>query len=314
MKYNTISIVIPLLNEDKSLTTLYEKIRTVMSETGYSFEVVFVDDGSNDNSFAVLKQLYALNKSSVCIIQFTRNYGKSAALNAGFTYAKGEVIVTMDADLQDDPQAIPGMVKLLEEGWEVVSGWKKIRHDPLSKTAPSKLWNALTAVISGVKLHDFNCGIKAYIAEAAKSLEIYGDRHRYLPALAHWNGYKVTEMVVPHHPRQFGKSKYGLSRISGLFDLFTLLFLKKYLLHPLHFFGVLGIAFCFLGGGVLSYFGIDWIISGTMRLRPLVLLSIGSIIMGIQFISIGLLGEMIVHTQRKSIYQIKQSVGHEQGT
>ena len=189
----------------------------------------------------------------------------------------------------------------------MVSGWKKKRYDPITKTLPSKLWNLATSLVAGVKLHDFNCGFKAYRAEAAKSLEIYGERHRYLPVLAAWNGYRVTEMVVPHHPRKFGKSKYGFGRgLKGIFDLLTLLFLRKYMRNPLHFFGLVGVLLALLGSLVLAYFGVEWIVTRQMHIRPLVLLSMGAIIMGIQFISIGLIGEMITHSAPKSVYQIKE--------
>ena len=245
-----------------------------------------IDDGSTDGSFEIIRELYYKYKEKIKAIRFARNYGKSAALSAGIKKAEGDIIVTMDADLQDDPCAILDMIKLIEnQGWDVVSGWKKKRYDPITKTLPSKIWNFATSVVSGVKIHDFNCGFKAYKKEAAKSLEIYGERHRYLPVLAFWNGFKVTEMVVPHHPRKFGKSKYGFGRgFKGLLDLITLLFLRKYMKNPLHFFGLIGFLFSLLGTIILAYFGIEWIITKHMHIRPLVLLSVGSIIMGIQFI------------------------------
>jgi hypothetical protein len=191
----------------------------------------------------------------------------------------------------------------------MVSGWKKKRYDPITKTVPSKFFNFVTSSMSGLKLHDFNCGFKAYRADAAKSLEIYGERHRYLPALAYWNGFRVTEMPVPHHKRKYGKTKYGIWRFfAGPFDLLTLLFLKRYMKNPLHFFGLIGIFFGLLGSVVLAYFGVQWIITGAMRIRPLVILSLGSIIMGIQFFSIGLVGEMITHTQSKDTYLIREEL------
>jgi glycosyltransferase involved in cell wall biosynthesis len=306
-----ISIVVPLLNEEESLPYLMKAVDLVMKEmVKLPYEVLFIDDGSTDASFMVCKTLFNEYLGKIKVYRFTRNYGKSAALNAGIKKATGDVIITMDADLQDDPEAIPGMISCINEGWDVVSGWKKVRHDPLSKTLPSKLWNNLTSWMSGVKLHDFNCGFKAYRAGAAKSLEIYGERHRYLPALAHWNRYKVTEMVVPHHARKFGKAKFsGIGRgLKGIFDLMTLLFLKKYLANPMHFFGFLGIVFGCIGTGILGYFGVEWIVSGEMHLRPLVLLSIGSIIMGIQFFSIGLIGEMITNTQRRDVFAIREEL------
>jgi hypothetical protein len=215
----------------------------------------------------------------------------------------------MDADLQDDPVAIPDLLAKLDEGWDLVSGWKKKRYDPLTFTLPSKLWNVINSLLSGVTLHDFNCGFKAYRAEAAKSLEIYGDRHRYLPTLAHWNGYRVTEVPVPHHPRKFGRSKYGFGKFfNGLMDMLTLLFLKRYLRSPLHFFGLFGIGLMLLGSGVLGYFGIEWIITGTMRIRPLVLLSVGCVIVGIQFLSFGFLAEILINMAPRERYLIREKI------
>jgi glycosyltransferase involved in cell wall biosynthesis len=291
-----LSIVIPLLNEKDSLAPLAEAIEKTVDCAGMSHEIIFVDDGSTDGSYDVLKDLHEKNPAGVRVFRFNRNYGKSAALSVGIDKARGDIIVTMDADLQDDPAAIPEMAGMIDAGWDLVSGWKKKRRDPLSFTLPSKLWNMVTSVIAGVKLHDFNCGFKAYKAIVAKSLEIYGERHRYLPALAHWDGYKVTEMAVTHHARKFGKSKYGFSKFyKGIFDLLTILFLRKYMKNPMHFFGMLGIVFACIGGGILGYFGVEWIVTRHMHMRPLVLLAIGAIIMGIQFISIGLIGEMLTN-------------------
>jgi glycosyltransferase involved in cell wall biosynthesis len=304
-----ISVVIPLYNEHESLSELMRAIAKVMEEHNLDYNVLFIDDGSTDNSFDICKELHNEYPGKVLASRFNRNYGKAAGLSVGISKADGDIIVTMDADLQDDPEAIPDMLKLIDEGWDVVSGWKKKRRDPITKTIPSKFFNFITSRMSGLKLHDFNCGFKAYRADAAKSLEIYGERHRYLPALAHWNGYKVTEIPVPHHPRKYGKTKYGLWRFfAGFFDLLTLLFLRRYMKNPLHFFGLIGIFFCLLGSAVLTYFGVQWIITGAMRIRPLVLLSLGAIIMGIQFFSIGLVGEMITNTQSKSTYIVREEL------
>jgi len=301
-----ISIVIPLFNEAESLPTLMKSIAEAMRPLGRPYEVILVDDGSTDASFEACARLHAEYRGTVTAVRFSRNYGKSAALSVGIQKASGRIIVTMDADLQDDPAAIPDMVKLIEQGWDVVSGWKKKRHDPLSKTAPSKIFNALTSMISGLKIHDFNCGFKAYRREAALSLEIYGERHRYLPVLAHWNGFRVTEMPVPHHPRRFGKSKFGIGRAAGMFDLLTLVFLRTYLRKPLHFFGPLGCCMGLAGVIILGYFGVQWAITREMHIRPLVLLSLGAIIMGIQFISIGLIGELIINANPKAGYTIRE--------
>jgi glycosyltransferase involved in cell wall biosynthesis len=304
-----LSVVVPLLNENDSLAPLMDSIDASLSSAGIEYEVFFVDDGSSDASYATIGTLHRRYGAKVRAIRFSRNYGKAAALAVGIESASGDIIVTMDADLQDDPAAIPDMVALIDKGYDVVSGWKKKRYDPLTKTLPSKLWNFATSLVAGVKLHDFNCGFKAYRAAAAKSLEIYGERHRYLPVLAAWNGYKITEMVVPHHPRKFGKSKYGFGRgFKGIFDLLTLLFLRKYMKNPLHFFGLLGLIFAALGGVVLAYFGVEWIVVRQMHIRPLMLLSMGAIIMGIQFMSIGLIGEMITHAAPRNTYQIKETL------
>ncbi|MDR0330602.1 MAG: glycosyltransferase family 2 protein [Chitinispirillales bacterium] len=303
-----ISIVVPLYNEEESLPELMKGISDTLGEMGKSYETVFVDDGSSDASFDVVKSLRKTYGARVKALRFSRNCGKSAALHAGIALACGGIIVTMDADLQDDPKAIPEMVAKLGEGWDVVSGWKKVRHDPLGKTFPSKIWNAMTSVVSGLRLHDFNCGFKAYRAGAAKNLDIYGERHRYLPAMAHWDGCRVTETVVPHHARKFGKSKFGAWRMfNGAMDMITLLFLKRYMKSPMHFFGILGMLLIGAGVGVLGYFGVMWVITGAMRIRPLTLLAVGSMVMGVQFISIGLIGEMITNSlQGRRQYSIRE--------
>lgn len=302
----TISIVIPLHNEEDSLSLLIKAIDDVFKTCEDRYEIIFVDDGSTDQSFEILKQIKQEYGEHIHVVRFTRNYGKSAALSVGIKEAQGEVIITMDADLQDDPSAIPAMVKKLDEGWDLVSGWKKIRHDPITFTLPSKLWNMVTSFMSGVKLHDFNCGFKTYRAETAKSLEIYGDRHRYLPALAHWDGYRITEVPVPHHARKYGKSKYGFSKFfNGFFDMLTLLFLKRYLRSPLHFFGMIGFLLILVGSSILGYFGIEWIVTGTMHIRPLTLLSVGALIVGIQFLSFGFLAEMLTHVFRNDEYKVR---------
>jgi len=304
-----LSVVIPLFNEKDSIALLADAVMKTVREAGFDLEIVFVDDGSTDGSFETLKELHAGSPLIVRVFRFSRNYGKSAALSIGIEKAKGDIIVTMDADLQDDPTAIPDMVRLIDEGFDLVSGWKKKRHDPLTFTIPSKLWNAATSCVAGVTLHDFNCGFKAYRAAVAKSLDIYGERHRYLPMLAHWDGYKVTEIAVTHHARKFGKSKYGFSKFyKGMFDLLTIVFLRKYMKNPMHFFGMLGILFGLAGGAVLVYFGVEWIVTHHMHLRPLVLLAIGAIIMGIQFMSIGLVGEMLTNFTHRNTYTIRDTL------
>jgi glycosyltransferase involved in cell wall biosynthesis len=306
-----VSVVVPVYNEKESLPELMKGISETLDKCVGSYEAVFVDDGSSDGSFDVIKSLHREYNSRVRAIRFSRNSGKSAALNAGIAQACGNVIVTMDADLQDDPTAIPEMIAKLDEGWDVVSGWKKIRHDPFGKTFPSKVWNAMTSMAAGLKLHDFNCGFKAYRRDAAKNLDIYGERHRYLPALAHWDGCRVTEIIVPHHARKFGKSKYGAWRMfNGAMDMITLLFLKRYMKSPMHFFGILGMMLIIVGAGILGYFAVEWaFITGAMRIRPLTLLAVGSMVMGVQFMSIGLIGEMITNSlQSRRQYSIREKL------
>jgi len=305
-----ISVVVPVYNEKESLPELMKGISETLDRCGKTYEAVFVDDGSSDSSFDELRSLHALYRGRVKAIRFSRNCGKSAALSAGIAEAEGNVIITMDADLQDDPAAIPDMTAKLDDGWDVVSGWKKVRHDPFGKTFPSKIWNLLTSTVSGLKLHDFNCGFKAYRRDAAKNLDIYGERHRYLPALAHWDGCRVTEIPVPHRPRKFGKSKYGAWRMfNGAMDMITLLFLKRYMKSPMHFFGILGMLLITIGVGVLGYFGVEWALTGAMRIRPLTLLAVGAMITGVQFISIGLIGEMITNSaQTRRQFIIRESL------
>jgi glycosyltransferase involved in cell wall biosynthesis len=307
-----ISVVIPLYNEEESLKELFSSIKKVMTENNYSYEVIFVDDGSSDKSFEIIKELFATESAdTIKAISFGQNYGKSAALSVGFAAAKGDYVVTMDADLQDDPLAIPDLVKEIERGFDVVSGWKKVRLDPVfTKNIPSKVFNFVVSGMSGLKLHDFNCGFKIYRKEAAKSLEVYGERHRFLPILAHWNGYKIGEYPVPHHQRIYGKSKFGLNRFfNGAFDLATLLFLKRYMRSPLHFFGMISFLLMLVGGGILTYFGAVWISTFQLHVRPLLLLGVTSVILGVQFFSIGLVGEMITNINKERKYTIKKTIG-----
>jgi glycosyltransferase involved in cell wall biosynthesis len=302
-----LSIVIPLFNERESLAPLVDAIVKAVGHLGRDCEVIFIDDGSTDGSFEALRGLKP--SFGLRAFRFSRNYGKSAAIATGIAHAKGDMIVTMDADLQDDPAAIPDLVKKLDEGYDLVSGWKKIRHDPVMFKIPSRIWNFATSVIAGVRLHDFNCGLKAYRAATAKSLEIYGERHRYLPVLAHWDGWRVTEIPVTHHERRFGKSKYGIGKFSkGFLDLLTLLFLRKYLRSPLHFFGLVGLLLMGAGAAVLGFFGVQWLVTGAMHIRPLILLSVASVIMGIQFLSFGFLAEMLAHVSARPRYNVRETL------
>ena len=301
-----VSVVVPLFNEEESLSELVERIGDAVRSIGRTHEVLLVDDGSTDRSFDAARALHERYPAVVRVLRLSRNFGKSAALSVGIEHALGGVIVTIDADLQDDPAAIPALIEKLEEGWDLVSGWKRKRHDPLSKTIPSKLFNVVTSWVSGIRLHDFNCGLKAYRADVAKSLKIYGERHRFLPALAYWDNYRVTEIPVTHYPRRFGRSKFGASRfVHGFFDLLTLLFLKRYVKNPLHFFGMFGLLFGIVGAGVLAYFGFQWLVTRELHVRPLMLFAVGAIIMGIQFVSLGLLGEMITNAAPPSSYRLR---------
>ena len=304
-----ISVVIPTYNEQDSLHELADRLEHVLkTEAKGNYEVIFIDDGSDDNTYSVIKEINKKNNRFKSI-RFRRNYGKSAALSVGFKRAKGAVIITMDADLQDDPDEIPNLMAKIRDGYDLVSGWKKKRNDPINKTLPSKFFNFVTSKASGIKLHDFNCGLKAYRSETAKSLDIYGEMHRYLPVLAHWNGFRITEIPVLHHPRKHGVTKFGASRyVKGFLDLLTLLFTSRYLKRPLHFFGTLGTLLGLLGFGIDAWLTIEWLMGDTfLSNRPAALLGIGLIIVGVQLVSLGLLGEMIVKNfKRDEEYQIKE--------
>jgi len=295
-----ISIIIPLLNERESLELLYEQLKEVLTQMSVSFELIFIDDGSTDGSAEIIRQLHAADPR-VKFVQFRKNYGKAAALSEGFARAQGEYVITMDADLQDDPAEIPQLIQKLNTGYDLISGWKKKRYDPLSKRLPSRFFNWVVAKIAGIKLHDFNCGLKAYRQEVIKNLRIYGQMHRFIPMLVHWNGYRVGEIVVKHHPRKYGKSKFGPTRFtSGFFDLLTLIFLARFKKRPLHLFGVAGLIAFLTGLGISLYLTIERLFSNVyLSNRPLLFLGILLIIVGIQFVSIGLLGEMITETQKE---------------
>ncbi len=289
-----VSIVVPAFNEKESLAELLERITLAMEKKPeLTFEVIIVDDGSLDGTFEEIKSLkkkYAGLKA----IRFRRNYGKSPALSEGFKMAEGERVITMDADLQDDPDEIPNLLAALENGYDMVSGWKKERKDPISKTLPSKIYNLTTSLLTGIRLHDFNCGLKAYRREVIETLHVYGEMHRYLPVLAHWQGFRVGEIVVKHHPRKYGKSKFGISRLfTGFFDLMTVLFLTRFRTSPLHVFGAVGVISFFAGFAIELYFTIQKLLGYSIGQRPLFFLGILLIIVGVQFIGFGLVAEMI---------------------
>jgi len=265
------------------------------------YELIFVDDGSTDRSFQVLRDLKRFDHH-IRIIRFRRNYGKSAALAVGFEKAQGNTVITMDADLQDDPAEIPSLVNRIHDGFDLVSGWKKVRRDPITKTIPSKLFNFATSLMTGIKIHDFNCGLKAYKREVVKAVKIYGELHRYIPALAYWEGFKVGEMVVQHRPRKYGKTKFGITRFwKGFLDLLTVLFTTRYFRRPLHLFGFWGMISVLVGIAIVVWLVIEWFLGATsLGNRPLFLGGILLIIVGIQFVSIGLLGEMISKSRQES--------------
>jgi glycosyltransferase involved in cell wall biosynthesis len=313
-----LSIVVPLYNEAESLPELCSWIDRVMKENTFSYEMIFVNDGSNDNSWEVLKQL-STQYSSLQAISFARNYGKSAALHEGFTKASGQVVITMDADLQDSPDEIPELYRLItEENYDLISGWKQKRFDPLSKTIPTKLYNAATRKLSGVKLNDFNCGLKAYKLEVVKTIRLYGEMHRYIPVQAKWNGFtKIGEKVVQHQARKYGVTKFGLERfLFGFLDLLSISFVQIFGKRPMHLFGSLGIL-SFLTGSCLTVYLIGvklYNIAYNLKYRnvtdnPLFFLALVAIILGVQLFLAGFIGELLITNSDKTTnYQIKEEI------
>lgn len=310
-----LSLVIPLLNEEESLPELTAWIERVMDEHQYTYEIIFVDDGSTDNSWEVIQQLRARNPH-VKGIKFQRNYGKSAGLNEGFKAAQGEVIVTMDADLQDSPDEIPELRRMILEGnLDLVSGWKKKRYDNrLTKNLPSKLFNAAARSMSGIKLHDFNCGLKAYRKKLVKSIEVYGEMHRYVPVLAKWSGFRrIGEKVVEHRARKYGVSKFGWNRfINGFLDLLSIFFIGKFGKRPMHFFGLWGTIFFLIGIGFALYLVISKLIEPEFGItnRPGFYISLTSVIIGMQLFLAGFLGELVTrNSASRNFYLIEEKAG-----
>lgn len=310
-----VSVVIPLLNEEESLEELTAWIDRVVRAHALSCEIIFVDDGSTDKSWEIIQAL-AQRYPGIKGIKFRRNYGKSAALNEGFTLVTGAVVITMDADLQDSPDEIPELVRLIrEEGYDLISGWKKVRHDPLSKTIPSRLYNATVRMVSGIPLHDFNCGLKAYRREVVKAIEVYGEMHRYLPLMAKWAGFtKIGEKVVEHHPRKYGVSKFGLERfVNGFLDLMSITFVGKFGKRPMHFFGTLGILSFLVGFLVLLFLSIQKFYSATYGIaeRPLFFLGILTVIIGVQLFVTGFLAELVVRNGAdRNQYLVDKRIGN----
>ena len=310
-----ISVVIPLLNEDESLPELHQWIQKVMNANGFSYEVIFIDDGSTDNSWAVIEDL-KLKDSNVKGIKFQRNYGKSAALHVGFQATCGQVVITMDADLQDSPDEIPELYDMIaNQDFDLVSGWKKKRYDPLSKTIPTKLYNGVNRMISGIKLHDMNCGLKAYKCTVVKSIEIFGEMHRYIPVIAKAAGFqKIGEKVVHHQERKYGKSKFGLNRfVNGFLDLFTITFITRFGKKPMHFFGLLGTLSFMLGFGIAFWLIINklFINTGSVLVadRTEFYIALAAMIIGTQLFLAGFIAELIGrNSSNRNTYLIEKGI------
>jgi glycosyltransferase involved in cell wall biosynthesis len=309
-----ISVVVPLFNEEESLPELEAWIRKVMETNQYSYEIIMVDDGSKDTSWSIVE---ALSKKNPFVkgIKFQRNYGKSPALNTGFQSASGDVVITMDADLQDSPDEIPALHQMIkEEGFDMVSGWKKRRHDPISKTLPSKFFNYVMRKVSGIHLHDFNCGLKAYKLEVVKSIEVSGEMHRQIPILAKWAGFtNIGEKVVEHRARKYGSSKYGVSRlVTGFLDLLSLMFTGKFGKRPMHFFGTLGILSFAVGFVILIYLTFEKYFNQEygMATRPLFFFGIVMLIIGMQLFVTGFLAELVIrNAPDRNNYLIAKRIG-----
>ena len=302
-KQPDISVVVPVYNEAESLPELAEQIRSALEQAGLSFEVLFVDDGSTDNSWEVIQQIHASDPRFYGI-RFRRNYGKSAALAVGFQEARGRYVATLDADLQDDPAEIPPMVQMIEDkGYDLVSGWKVKRQDPISKTIPSRFFNYVTRLISGINLHDFNCGLKVYRREVVKHVKVYGELHRYIPLLAKWEGYaRIGEKPVRHRPRKYGRTKFGLERfVRGFLDLITVFFLTRFAVRPMHFFGGIGTILFLTGLGISFYLTVLKFLGQPIGNRPLLFLGMLLIMVGVQLFSTGLLGEILIKPRMESI-------------
>jgi glycosyltransferase involved in cell wall biosynthesis len=296
-----VSVIVPVKNEKESLFELYNGIESAFDETENDFEIIMVDDGSTDDSYLEMEKICEKDQR-VRAVRFIKNFGKSAALAAGFERAKGDIIITIDADLQDDPSEIPRFLYEIKDGAHLVTGWKKDRKDPFEKRFASKIANAVTSYLTGIKVHDMNCGFKAYRKEVAGSLKLYGDLHRFIPAMAAARGFLIKEIPVKHNPRKYGKSKYGMERLSrGFFDLLTVLFLTQYARRPLHLFGATGVFFGSLGFIALSYLSVLWLMGlGPIGTRPLFMGGVMLMLLGAQLLSLGLVGELITNMSFKS--------------
>jgi glycosyltransferase involved in cell wall biosynthesis len=298
-----ISVVVPVHDEEQSVEPLYEELRASLDPLDRPWEAVFVDDGSTDGSLGALTRIHAA-APNVKVVRLRRNFGKAAALAAGFRHANGDVVVTIDADLQDDPAEIPRLLAKLDEGFDLVSGWKVQRRDPLSRRIPSRIFNAVVGRVSGLRLHDLNCGLKAYRADVVRNLRVYGELHRFLPVLAHDRGYRVAELAVNHRPRGHGKSRYGVERyLRGFLDFLTVWFMGRYRHRPLHLFGGLGVAMGAIGTILLAYLTVLKLSGEPIGHRPLLTLGVLLVVVGLQFFSLGLLSELITshHAERNGV-------------
>ena len=295
-----ISVIVPVHEEERTIALLYEELQSALDPLGQSWEAVFVDDGSMDGSFAALTRLHDAH-DNIRVVRLRRNFGKAAALAAGFANAQGDVVVTIDADLQDDPAEIPRLLAKLDEGFDLVSGWKAHRRDPITRRALSRIFNWVTGRVSGLRLHDLNCGLKAYRAEVVQGLRLYGELHRFIPVLAHYRGHRIAELPVNHRPREHGRSRYGVERyLRGFLDLLTVSFIGRYRYRPLHLFGGLGLGLGALGLGVLVYLTVLKIGGEAIGRRPLLILGVLLVVVGLQFFSLGLISELITsqHEER----------------
>lgn len=310
----TVSVVVPLLNEEENVVLLHEQLMTVLSTLGTEYEIIYVDDGSTDKTLRILEDIQIKN-SSVVVLSLRRNFGQTAAFAAGFDFARGDVVITMDGDLQNDPQDIPRLLDTMKD-YDLVSGWRKNRKDPfISRRLPSIIANRLISIVTGVNLHDYGCSLKAYKRDVIKNLRLYGEMHRFIPAMASWYGVRIAEIETTHHPRLRGKSKYGISRtIKVLLDLITVKFLQSFSTKPIQFFGPVGVIFGLGGAGISFYLSVEKLFRGIdIGGRPLLLLGVLLIIVGVQFVGLGLIGEMIVRvyheSQKKPIYTLKKILG-----
>jgi glycosyltransferase involved in cell wall biosynthesis len=309
-KRRLLSIVVPLLNEEATLEQLYRELDAALASTGLQWEVVFVDDGSTDGSYRELVRLHAAHLN-IRVVRLRRNFGKAAALAAGIDVAAGDVIVTMDADLQDDPAEIPSLLAKLDDGFDVVSGWKCDRHDPFVRRFVSRIYNTATRLATGVKLHDMNCGLKAYRAEVFDHVRLYGERHRFVPVLAHHMGFSVAELPVNHRARTNGHSRFGIERyLRAPFDLLTIVFMGRYRHRPLHLFGGVGVMASIAGGVILAYLTVVKVGGAGIGDRPLLLLGVLLVVVGIQLLSLGLIGEMLTSNHEEKAQATRSGGAH----